>query len=130
MQEDEEYDDGGGALLSAVPRQRIIISNRGIHVEVYDPKTGVDEMASITTALEAAEFGIQTGPAVPIRTAQDIIREFNDAYSFGGVDCELVAKLRKGGLNDDQIAVAIEAVETTCWSCHNGPADCQCWNDE
>ena len=50
---------------------------------------------------------------------------------FGG-PVLFVRKLRSSDppMTDNQIAVVLEALETTCHSCWNADTGCQCWNDE
>lgn len=61
-----------------------------------------------------------------------IIQQFNRECNCGNdSDCLLVQKLRRGGLNEDQIVVVIGALWTTCTECFNNEAElCHCYNDE
>lgn len=62
-----------------------------------------------------------------INEAQTIIKDFND-----GIDRDklLINKLRRIPLDSIEIAMVIEAMESTCRHCWNAESGCQCWNDE
>ena len=60
-----------------------------------------------------------------------IIAAFNYQYSYSPTqDVLLVAKLRAAGLNEDQLAAALEAIESTCKYCWNSEAGCYCTYDD
>lgn len=41
----------------------------------------------------------------------------------------LKAKLKLGGLSDEQIDMVLDAINTTCNVCWRAQVGCQCWND-
>ena len=41
-----------------------------------------------------------------------------------------VHKLRINGLSDEQIAIVLDAIQSTCNVCWNSGTNCRCWNDE
>lgn len=45
-------------------------------------------------------------------------------------DLLFVERLRGIGLADDQLALVLDAVETTCHHCWDADTSCPCWNDE
>ncbi len=56
-----------------------------------------------------------------------IIARFNREHGHSdGSDCHFVARLRADGLGDWQIACVIHAVENTCKTCWDAPAQCRC----
>jgi len=64
-------------------------------------------------------------------TEENRIAELVGELTFHrGPDILLVRKMREGGLTDDQIVIALEAITSICWSCWDADAGCFCWNDE
>ena len=62
--------------------------------------------------------------------AKETIEKFCSGAWHSSHENLFVSKLRAGGLSDEQIAVVIEAMETTCNDCWDSESGCQCWNDE
>ena len=75
-----------------------------------------------------------TRPLYPTRhgwaAAIVVINEFNHHYGDMGSDCLFVKILRDGGLDNEQIAIVINAVDSTCRECWNQESGCQCNNDD
>jgi len=64
------------------------------------------------------------------RSAKKIINDFNSAVRDGSGDCLFVRKLRVG-LTDEQIALVIVVLDSTCDECFDAESGCcSCWNDE
>lgn len=59
-----------------------------------------------------------------------VINEFNNHYGDMGSDCLFVKTLRDGGLNNEQIAIVINAVDNTCQECWNRESGCACNDDD
>jgi hypothetical protein len=62
--------------------------------------------------------------------AEQAIKDWNNNYGYSDDDIELIKKMRSGGLTDEQIAIALNAIEDTCPHCWDAEKGCQCWNDE
>lgn len=41
----------------------------------------------------------------------------------------IVELMRDGGLTDEQILIALKAVNSTCVHCWDAPSGCRCWDD-
>jgi hypothetical protein len=62
--------------------------------------------------------------------AKDKIAEFNNDHGHSREkDVLLVRKLRKSGLNDEQIAAVLTAIGDVCHECWDSERGCRCWDD-
>ena len=57
------------------------------------------------------------------------VKDFCQSVSYNDENL-FVRKLRSGGLSDEQIAIVIKAIESTCRKCWDGESGCKCWKDE